>query len=126
MKIRLRKNSIRLRLLQSEVKQLEKSGAVTEEIHFNKAQILIYTLKISNTATEICAFFETNKITVEIPEKAARIWTATAQIGLEFEQKIGDGAALKITIEKDFICVQRPLDPDNSDAFPQPESNCSK
>ena len=31
---------------------------------------------------------------------------------------------LKITVEKDFVCVERPLDEDNKDAFPHPKMNC--
>jgi hypothetical protein len=126
MKLRLRENSIRLRLLQSEVAHLWTNGIFSEEIRFNQFQTLTYTLKLSNEATEISAAFEDNAIIVEIPRGAARDWMETNLVGLESEQTIGKNLTLKITIEKDFVCLERPLDADNTDAFPHPKMNCAE
>lgn len=125
MKIRLRENSIRLRLLQREVEQLQKTGIVSEQIRFGQTQILTYTLKISNDAARISACFKDEEITVEIPLAAARNWTGTNLVGLENEQIINESSTLKISIEKDFVCLERPLDADNADAFPHPKMNCA-
>jgi len=125
MKLRLRENSIRLRLLQSEVEQLRKSGSVSETIRFSQFQVLTYILKISNDAAEISARFESGKITVEVPSNAARNWTETNLVGLENKQTVNKNMTLKITIEKDFVCLERPLDADNADAFPHPKMHCA-
>lgn len=124
MKLRLRENSIRLRLLQSEVKQFRESRIVSEKIRFGDARILIYTLKASDDAEKISAGFSNNEIIVEIPFETARNWTETALIGLEFEQRIDENSTLKILIEKDFVCLERPFDEDNADAFPHPKIEC--
>lgn len=124
MKLRLRENSIRLRLLQSEVSELRIHGIVSEKIQFGAFQTLIYTIKVSRRAEEISARFEDGEITVEIPASAARDWTETNLIGLETEQKINENTGLKITIEKDFACPDRPADADNADAFPNPKTSC--
>ncbi len=125
MKLRLRENSIRLRLLQTEVEQFRKSGSVSEKIRFNQYQVLTYTLKISNDAAEISACFEEKEIIVIVPSGAAQEWTETNLVGLEREHSIDKNSTLKISIEKDFVCLERPLDADNADAFPHPKMNCA-
>lgn len=124
MKLRLRENSIRLRLLQSEIKKLQENGIVSEKIQFANSQILTYTLKISNDAKEISAVFAGAEITVEIPFEAARKWIQTTLVRLEYEQKIENNLTLRILLEKDFVCLERPLDADNADAFPHPKIEC--
>lgn len=124
MKLRLRENSIRLRLLQSEMNMLAEAGFVAETIVFSPNQKFTYWLKISVDAGEICARFENEEMTIEIPAEAARDWIETDLVGLEHVQKIDEATTLKILIEKDFICVERPFDADNHDAFPHPNVNC--
>ena len=124
MKLRLRENSIRLRLLQNEIKSLGDNGFVSETITFAPSQKLIYTLKISEAANEIFARFSDGEITVEIPVKTAENWIETDLIGLEKEQEIDGEKNIKILIEKDFVCTERPFDADNKNAFPHPKMNC--
>ncbi len=117
MKLRLRENSIRLRLLQGEIARLREIGTISEKIQFNQFQILNYTLKVSEEVKEISAHFKDKEIIVEIPLAAARDWTESNLVGLENEQKIDEKQTLKILIEKDFVCLDRPFDKDNADAF---------
>ncbi|MDQ3061585.1 MAG: hypothetical protein M3R14_01820 [Acidobacteriota bacterium] len=117
MKLRLRENSIRLRLLRGEIQRFRESGIVSEKIQFNQFQILSYTLKVSEEVKEISASFTDKEIIVEIPFAAAQDWTETNLIGLENEQKIDDKQTMKILIEKDFACPNRPFDEDNKDGF---------
>lgn len=124
MKLRLRENSIRLRLLQSEIKKLKDSGKVSEEISFSESHKLIYCLEISEDLQEISAKFENGEIIVKIPVQAAQNWIETDLVGLENEQQINGENSLKILIEKDFVCLDRPFDKDNTDAFPHPQTNC--
>jgi hypothetical protein len=125
MKIRIRGNSIRLRLLQSEVAELVEKGKVSETIRFGpkETEVLTYTLQISPAAERIDATFENNEILVSLPENAAGNWIETDQVSLEGEKDLtGDG--LKILVEKDFVCLTRTKDPDNADAFPNPDADC--
>jgi hypothetical protein len=126
MKLRLRENSIRLRLLQTEVAQLRETGNVSERIIFgtNPAENLIYSLRISEDANEISAQMINNRIEIFLPLNLAENWADTNEVGLYAEQKIGDSATLKIVVEKDFVCVDRPADADNRDAFPHPKMKC--
>ncbi len=125
MKIRIRGNSVRLRLLQSEVKQLGEIGKISETTQFGLSddETLTYTLQISPQATEILAGFRRNEICITLPAELAKKWIETEKITLESE-KILKGDSLKIWVEKDFVCSTRTDDPDNSDAFPSPDLNC--
>ncbi len=124
MKLRLRENSLRLRLLQSEVTRLKETGSVSEAITFGASQILIYRLQISPEAQAISAHFQNNEIIVEIPIEIVGRWVNTEQVGLKAELTVGDEKSLLILIEKDFICIDRPFDADNKDAFPHPTAKC--
>ncbi|HEY0429291.1 MAG TPA: hypothetical protein VGC76_16035 [Pyrinomonadaceae bacterium] len=124
MKLRLRENSIRLRLLQTEVRRLTETGFVAETITFGKSQSFVYRLQISDEAKEISADFQNGEITIEIPRNIVDKWINTGRVGLQTEQEFGGDKPLSILIEKDFVCVERPGDTDNADAFPHPKMTC--
>ena len=138
MKLRIRGNSLRLRLLRGEVEQFGKTGRVVETIRFgaSPAAHLSYVLETDGEVKQIITHFADNRITVKIPEPIARKWVETDEITLKSEQPIenskqsgasdnGDSEnVLKILIEKDFVCLDRKDDPDNSDAFPHPTGKC--
>lgn len=126
MKLRLRENSIRLRLLQSEVRQLREFGNVSETIIFgvNPTENLTYSLRTSAEVLEISAQMIDNQIEIFLPLLTVEKWVDSDEAGLYGTQKIGDLAVLKILVEKDFVCVDRPLDKDNKDAFPHPKVKC--
>lgn len=126
MKLRLRENSIRLRLLQSEVRQLREIGTISETIVFgiNPTETITYALRVSGETEKIHAQMNNNQIEIFLPLAVAENWADGEEIGLYGTQKIGDSGELKIVIEKDFVCVDRPFDKDNQDAFPHPKINC--
>lgn len=127
-----------MRLLRGEIAQLGEFERVTETIQFGALphEQLTYSLEVSSNAKEINARYTNNKITVTIPEPAARNWIATEQVALENSQPIENAIQngkrqkdapqniLKILIEKDFVCLDRKDDPDNLDAFPHPTRKC--
>jgi hypothetical protein len=122
MKIRILGNSLRLRLTQSEVQNLLSEGKVKERISFgpSSAQQLNYIFKKAAT-TEIAASFNGNIISILVPNDIADQWANSTQISLEAQLPIGNGAQLKILIEKDFKCLTDRAGEDESDMFPNPE-----
>lgn len=119
MKIRIKGNSVRLRLTQSEVKTFAATGLVTEKTYFSPANVLTYAVKAAPVA-ELSATFEQNTVTVLMPTAAAKKWTETEQVGTENLFSTGSDT-LKILVEKDFSClVVRPGE-DDADAFPHPK-----
>jgi len=123
MKLRIKGNSIRLRLLRSEVEQLAERGSISDEVEFG-TDALRYSVLLSAAAELVRATFENNEIAVVIPESEGRNWAANDDVGFEIEQPTGEGRTLTILVEKDFVCVDRPNDPDRDDGFPNPNTSC--
>lgn len=128
MKLRIRGNSLRLRLLQTEVATLAETGTISEKISFSDSGALSYTISSSpevDEAAEVTARFSGDEILLLLPENVISNWANSSQVSIESDQNIGeDGNTLKILIEKDFVCLERTDDPDNKDAFPHPKMNC--
>lgn len=126
MKLRVRGNSLRLRLLRGEVERFGKTGQIAETIQFgaSPAEQIIYSLEADGETTEIKAGFAGNEIAVKVPLKTARNWIESDEVSLRGEQLIENETVLKILIEKDFVCIDRRDDPDNADAFPHPTGKC--
>ena len=124
MKLRIKGNSLRLRLSQSEVKRVAEEGRVEETVEFGLIahQKMRYALQSDPLASDIYATFENGAITVCIPEHAAKSWATSNQVGLEREQNVGDGKTLKLLIEKDFQCLTARPDEDESDNYPHPDA----
>ena len=122
MKLRLRENSVRLRLLKSEIAQLDDRGFVSETIRFAPDQRLDYELRIDEGIDSISASFDDGKISIRLPSDKARSWLETNEVGLEDTQVTHEDMPLKLLIEKDFVCLTRPMEGDNLDAFPNPEA----
>lgn len=122
LKLRIRRNSIRLRLGESEVAKLVSTGRVTESIQFSAPPEgrLQYTLVASPDATQIAADFALNEITLTVPVSLAQQWGNSAEVGMTHEQPIGNGAHLTILIEKDFNCLAPRPGEDESDTFANP------
>ena len=123
MKLRIKGNSIRLRLLRTEVEQFAAERAISDEINFG-ANALRYTVAMSPDAESISAEFAGNEIIISVPEADARRWTAGDEVGFEVAQSIGADTPLTIIVEKDFVCIDRPDDPDRENAYPNPNTEC--
>jgi hypothetical protein len=122
MKLRVKNNSVRLRLTQSEVARLAETGIVEEAIEFGiePSHRLIYRLKVASDAERLSAGFENNRITIFVPKQQAEEWIETSQVGIKAEQNIGEGKTLRLLIEKDFACLEQREGEDERDAFPHP------
>ena len=126
MKIRIRDNSIRLRLMQSEVKQLEQQGLIEKHIQFGTEanSLLTYRLEQNSVHTTIQANFINNCITVFIPEQMGKEWAGSNEVSLSNQHTFNEGKELSILIEKDFQCLTDRPGEDESDAFPNPNTEC--
>lgn len=127
MKIRIKGNSIRLRLTQSEVGQFVQEGIIKEQIQFGLKpnETLEYTL-IKGQKEQISAIFENNNIIISVPESLGNEWASTDRIGIENELKLEENRSLQILIEKDFKCLTVRDGEDESDNFPHPKEGSMK
>ncbi len=126
MKLRLRGDSLRCRLTQSEVITLAEQGAFEDATHFALGhQKLVYRLETTADATADATTYATRltagdagriEVTVILPAQVVKQWAATQEVGLYFTEPWG----LKVAVEKDFRCLDPNRDEDESDNFENP------
>jgi hypothetical protein len=126
MKLRIRGNSIRLRLTQSEVARIENSEIVSETLSFgglgDKTSTLTYSLESSDEVSELEARFENQRIRVFVPRSLSTRWTSSSEVSIKKKHDLGRGETLSILVEKDFVCLKpREFEfEDESDLFKNP------
>jgi hypothetical protein len=114
MKLRIRGNSLRLRLSRSEVAQLTRDGRVEDAISFGPSK-LTYVLAASDV-DRVSAAYESNRIVVTLPKNRADAWASSDdEVGIEHQGELG------ILVEKDWSCLKPREGEDDSDAYPHPE-----
>ena len=120
MKLRIRGNSIRIRMTQAEVARLASAGVVEEAVQFtaSSADRLIYVVETSTELADPRAWISGQRIGITLPKQRALKWAETGEVGIEHLQPITDTSDLRIVVEKDFRCLQSRLDEDESDNFP--------
>jgi hypothetical protein len=121
MKLRIKGSSLRLRLTQSEVRELSEGRAVEEKVPFAPQATLTYRLRPDRETPEITASYAGNIIEIRVPERAALQWSRSNEVGLERSQPVPDGE-LQIALEKDFACLAPRAGEDESDNFPHPQT----
>lgn len=122
MKIRIKGNSIRLRLTKTEVDNFSANGFVEEKTEFGDNHFS-YKMECSAHHQELTAVYQGNLIIVFIPEAIAHNWTSTDLVGFENKMDIGNNKQLFLLVEKDFVCLDNTFE-DQSDNFPNPNAVC--
>ena len=122
MKLRIRGNSLRLRVTRSEVDRIRKGEAVREKVSFSPDHSLEYVLEGCRSSPLLRAAFAGGSIRVSIPEAQALAWATGPEISLVSEQAVGAGSSLKILVEKDFSCLHPADGEDDGDTFARPEA----
>jgi len=125
MKLRIKGSSLRLRLTQGEVRSLEATGEVTEQVHFGGGARLTYRLRTDTEGGEISATYGNNVIDIRVPRDTALTWSRTDQVTLSHAEAVADGE-LRVVIEKDWNCLAPRSEEDESDNFPHPETGTGK
>ena len=120
MKLRIRDNSIRLRLSRSEVALLGTEGLVGAKVTFAGGARFVYCLESSPACVDAAAQFSGDGLSVRLPESSVQQWVHSDDISIEATQGLDDGGQLKILVEKDFTCLAPREGEDESDLFPHP------
>ena len=123
MKLRIRGDSMRLRLKRSEVDQLAAGTSIVEETHF-PGSVLTYRLDVADN-NSFSASFDNGTLSVKLPRSRVLNWATTDEVSLIAEQTLSGSDSLSLLIEKDFKC----LEPghhrdcaDDQDTFPHPSA----
>jgi hypothetical protein len=122
-KLRIRDNSIRLRLARGEVDILRDAGLVTGRTGFPGGRDFRYVVEGSPASVNPGAFFSDNTVTVRLPETTVLTWANSEQVSIVGEQRLDDGELLSILVEKDFACLAPREGEDESDMFSHPEAD---
>ena len=123
MKLRIHRNSLRLRLSRSHVERFRKTGICTDAIGFGSASQLTYTLETSSSWREMEARYNQDCIRILLPLEMAEKWAGSDQVSLSLERDANSGPSL--LVEKDFQCLhsdERDLSKD-ADSFPSPSAD---
>ena len=126
MKLRIRDNSVRLRLTRGEVDSLRLQGVVSATTGFPGGRDFRYRVESSPAIVNPAAFFSENTISVRLPEAAVLAWATSEQVSMPGEQVLDDGAKLNILVEKDFACLAPREGEDESDMFPHPDADTDR
>ena len=126
MKLRIKGNSIRLRLTRSEVARFGQLQSVADTLAFGllPSQQFTYQLVVDAAIDNLRAQMALNGITVQVPDELAQQWTRTDLVGFEADMPLPDGTSLFILIEKDFTCVDAHPREDQHDNYPNPMLVC--
>ncbi len=123
MKLRIRGNSLRLRLKRGEVELVAAGESVIEETRFPGAA-LSYRLDVTD-GEAIQANLVDGGLVICLPESKVAAWATTDEVSLMADQELPDGGKLSLLIEKDFSCLEpghgRDCD-DDADTFPHPRA----
>lgn len=122
MKLRISGNSIRLRLLRSDVTALIETGRVEATIFFGPETrtFLRYGLEHRSGPTQVEVVSAPSEFTVVLPAQQANAWAETEQVGIYATVDLRGNGKLDVIVEKDFACLDL-SDADNSDTFANPE-----
>jgi hypothetical protein len=122
MKLRIKGNSLRIRLTKTEVSKLAETGCLEEHTIFPD-NTFIYCLKAADKMTEMQAIFESNKITVLVPTNFTKDWPGNNVIGLDTKMPLPGNDSLYLLVEKDFVCLDETHE-DQSDHYENPNKSC--
>ena len=121
MKLRIKGNSLRLRVSRSELARFQAGGRIEETIHFTAAPeaTLTYALESALSSSPVSVRYGSREVTVVLSKDRARIWGDETEVGVYTTLDMGPTGSLEVVVEKDFACLDR-SDEDNSDTFSNP------
>ena len=121
MKLRIHRNSLRLRLNRSDVEQLQKAGICADVLRFGPDSQLTYTVETSAHVKTLDAQYRQNCIRVLVPLDVVEQWVDSDQVSLS---QSASESGPSLLIEKDFQCLHcNGREPsEDAQSFPNPNA----
>lgn len=128
MKLRIRGNSVRIRLDTRDLVKLVTQGHTGDELRFGSRadQNLSYSVRIGTAPhNQPQMEYVAGRLTVTISRQDAEEWSLTDRVGFNHQQHTSDGETVRLLLEKDFACIDRAPgeEPDDAFAFPNPTAD---
>ena len=120
MKLRIRGDSIRLRLTRGDVATLVEKGTIGERMRLSPDAALEYRLTADWHLGGARVSLASDVLEVRLPRDQIDRWAASNEVGIETLQANGSEGGLLVLVEKDFPCLTARPHEDDSDAFDRP------
>lgn len=122
MKLRLRADTLRLRLTRGEVDKISQGHMVSEQTRFPDGSALSYALVPGQqTAATMAAAGSGQEVRIEVAADAAKSWADSNDVGFSGDEAFVVGG-LAVLIEKDFSCITPRSDEEELDTYPNPNA----
>lgn len=122
MKLRIKGNSIRIRLTKTEVATISGKGYLEEKTDFG-GNTLTYALQRVDEGDTLSANFSGQTITMTVPRKLTEGWPGNDIISFDARIPVSEHASLYLLLEKDFVCLDHTTE-DQSDNYDNPNKTC--
>lgn len=128
MKLRIRSNSVRVRVDRRDLAELLDRGRVIDALRFGPGSAHTFTYAVMIGAAppgRPRADYAAGLLVVTIDPASAGAWAAGDRVGFDEEQPV-EGGTVHVILEKDFACLDRPAGDEAEDAwaFPNPSVAC--
>ncbi|MEO7307930.1 MAG: hypothetical protein ABIR78_15110 [Ferruginibacter sp.] len=122
MKLRIKGNSLRIRLTKSEVSTLSNTGYLEEQTVF-PGNNFMYALQSLDDAGQLSATYNNNKMTMLVPASFVKDWPENDIVSIHANMPLANNQSLYLLLEKDFVCLDETTE-DQSDNFENPNKTC--
>jgi hypothetical protein len=122
MKLRIKGNSLRIRLSKTEVSTIATTGYLEEETWFGNNRF-VYALQRIDEGNTLTAVLEENKMIMFVPASLTNDWPDNHIVGFEANVPLQNNKSLYLLLEKDFICLDETTE-DQSDNYENPNTVC--
>lgn len=126
MKLRLKGNSIRVRLDRRDIERLIDEGHVDDAVQFGPGLAFSYAVEAGPAPREQPKVsYISGRLTIQIDPVDVEEWLSGDRVGFDHQQPV-EGGVIRVLLEKDFACIDRPLgeEADDAYAFPNPSTVC--
>lgn len=125
MKVRIKGNTLRLRVSRSELAKLLRGERVEDSIQFTAApeSRLSYGLQAAQQSQPVAIEWKPQSMIVSIAQERVKQWCAEGEVGVYATIDLGTAGSLAVAIEKDFACLDG-SDEENADSFANPKAAC--
>jgi hypothetical protein len=123
MKVRIKDNSLRFRVTQSELASLMAGGRLEQTIYFSPAEDsrLTYALEQQSSSSSTTLRYQPHEVAIVLSTAELKAWGESIQVGIYAAADLGSNGVLDLVVEKDFACLDL-SDAENKDTFPNPNA----
>ncbi len=119
MKLRIRGNSLRVRVSQAELTQITKYGYLEDTLEFSPEDHLSYRLDVV-PSEPAQASYKNHCIQIALPSHKVDQWNQVDQVSISFQLPLSKDKQLVVLVEKDFQCLNPREGDEDTDSFPNP------